>query len=111
MHTLFTGPAPSQFTDKIYEISKTLQEYRICSDLNANISTVGEQQFSVDGKTFIVSVVDGVSDYAEYMKKIFDFEAIKNLFCGEQKINVLVNAMHGGKANIYFDNRHLIIDL
>ena len=43
--------------------------------------------------------MDSVKDYAEYMKEIFDFDAIKKLITGadgKKPFNVLFNAMHGG---------------
>ena len=95
-----SGPAPSQFTDKIYEISTSLTEYKICSDLVVDITKLGEQAFSVDGQAFTVVVIDGVADYRSYMSELFDFDAIKALFCGERKLNLLINAMHGGLCSV-----------
>ena len=43
----------------------------------------------------MVEVKDSVKDYAEYMKEIFDFDAIKKLISGGS-CKVLINAMHGG---------------
>ena len=90
------GPAPSQFTDKIFEITKTISSYSICSELNVDISKLGESDHEVDGRTFSVAVIDGVRDYLVLMRELFDFEAIKELFRGEKALNVRADALSGG---------------
>ena len=60
---------------------------------------IGDTALTVDGNPFVVQVMDSVKDYAEYMKEIFDFDAIKKLITGadgKKPFNVLFNAMHGG---------------
>jgi len=47
-----------------------------------------------------VQIVDTTQDYAELMREIFDFAAIKGLLTGaggQPKLTVLVNALHGGE--------------
>lgn len=91
------GPAPDGVTNKIYEISKNIVEYRICPELHCDISKIGTQEFTVDHRPFTVEVVDSVADYVAYMKEIFDFAAIKNLLHGANgpPLKILINAMHG----------------
>ena len=82
-------------------MTKTITSYKICPDLNPDISTVGSQAFQVDGHDFTLEVIDTVSDYVQYMKKIFDFSAIKTLLQGSDGnpgLKVLINAMHGGNC-------------
>lgn len=89
------GPAPENVTDKIFERTKSISQYKICPDLIADISKVGLSTYTVDGKEFTVQVIDSVLDYVEYMKEIFDFPALKNyLSTGKQ---VLIDAMNGGQ--------------
>lgn len=45
---LSTGPAPEGITNKIFEISKSLQEYYICPELKVDLSKIGKQTFEVD---------------------------------------------------------------
>ncbi len=61
---------------------------------------IGETTLTVDGHPFVVQVKDSVQDYAEYMKEIFDFDAIKKLISGDGGKQVLFNAMHGGTVAI-----------
>ena len=56
---LILGPAPEGITNKIYEVSKSLQEYHICPDLKVDISKIGKQTFEVDTfKPFTGTVQD-----------------------------------------------------
>uniref|UniRef100_A0AAX7UHD5 EF-hand domain-containing protein n=1 Tax=Astatotilapia calliptera TaxID=8154 RepID=A0AAX7UHD5_ASTCA len=90
------GPAPEGITNKIFEISKSLQEYHICPDLKVDLSKIGKQTFEVDTfKPFTVEIVDSVDDYAEMLRGIFDFAALKELLSGANHINVRLDAMHG----------------
>lgn len=45
---LFPGPAPEGITNKIFEISKGLQEYHICPELKVDLSKISKQSFEVD---------------------------------------------------------------
>lgn len=76
----------------------------MCSDLKPDISTVGTQQFTVDGHQFTLEVIDSVADYVAYMKELFDFNAIKSLLQGtggSAPLPVLINAMNGGLIYLY----------
>ncbi|XP_052104503.1 phosphoglucomutase-1-like isoform X2 [Mytilus californianus] len=88
------GPAPEAVTNAMYQLTTTITEYKICKNLNADLSTLGEQKFQVDGRQFTVQVIDSVADYVDYMKEIFDFSAIKS-YLSSQGVNVLLNSMNG----------------
>lgn len=45
---------------------------------------------------FLVEIVDSVKAYAEMLRSIFDFAALKELLSGANHINVRLDAMHGG---------------
>ncbi|XP_072172778.1 phosphoglucomutase-1-like [Diadema setosum] len=87
------GPAPEAITNKIYEHSEKITEYKICRGLQVDLNRIGTTEFKVDGRTFTVEVTDSVDDYLSLMKDIFDFAAIKKLLDGGLK--VVINAMHG----------------
>uniref|UniRef100_A0A8C1DPP5 Phosphoglucomutase 1 n=2 Tax=Cyprinus carpio TaxID=7962 RepID=A0A8C1DPP5_CYPCA len=90
------GPAPEGITDKIFQISKSLQEYHICPELKVDLSTIGKQTFEIDTfKPFTVEIVDSVESYAEMLRDIFDFAALKELLSGPNSINIRLDAMHG----------------
>lgn len=46
---------------------------------------------------FAVEIVDSVESYAEMLRDIFDFPALKELLSGPNHINVRLDAMHGGE--------------
>nr|XP_049572910.1 phosphoglucomutase-1 isoform X5 [Syngnathus scovelli] len=90
------GPAPEGITNQIFEISKSLQEYHICPDLKVDLSKIGKQTFDVaTSKPFTVEIVDSVEAYADMLRGIFDFAALKELLSGANHINVRLDAMHG----------------
>lgn len=43
-----------------------------------------------------MEIVDSVEAYAEMLRGIFDFAALKELLSGAGHINVRLDAMHGG---------------
>jgi phosphoglucomutase len=72
------GPAPEKVTDAIYERTKLVREIRTMSTPDISLDTLGSQHIS---STEVV-VIDPVSDYAEVMRGLFDFDAIRKLFAG-----------------------------
>jgi phosphoglucomutase len=70
------GPAPEKITDAIYEYTKTLSSYRISDAGPVDLDRIG----SIRLEDMEVEVIDSVSDYAELMAGLFDFEAIRALF-------------------------------
>lgn len=93
---ILVGPAPAAVTDHIYTLTKDITEYHICPEVQVDITKIGSQEFPVQDQVFRVEVIDTVLDYSNYMKEIFDFSSIKDLLTGDRKINILVNALHGG---------------
>uniref|UniRef100_H2YQX7 phosphoglucomutase (alpha-D-glucose-1,6-bisphosphate-dependent) n=1 Tax=Ciona savignyi TaxID=51511 RepID=H2YQX7_CIOSA len=88
------GPAPSSFTDKIYQVSKSLQSFRICPEISVDINTIGSHSFTVGNNTFIVDVICGVTDYVDLMKEIFDFQSIKS-YISSQSLKLRFDSLHG----------------
>lgn len=48
-----------------------------------------------------VEIVDPVESYANLMRNIFDFAALKELLSGENHINIRLDAMHGGERKLH----------
>ncbi len=80
------GPAPTSITDKIFEISQTLLEYKIVEGA-IDTSRIGQQSLG-DMK---VTIIDPVTDFANYMENLFDFNAIKALI--ESDFSFVFDAM------------------
>ena len=84
------GGAPEAVTDRIYEETKKITSYQIADTPDIDISQIGE--FSV-GET-VIEIVDSVKDYVEFVKGIFDFDALKGLVSSEN-FKMRYDAMNG----------------
>ncbi|XP_032873975.1 phosphoglucomutase-like protein 5 [Amblyraja radiata] len=91
------GPAPESVTEKIYQISKTIEEFATCPDLRVDLSRLGRQDFDLENKfkPFRVEIVDIVEVYLNMLRSIFDFSAIKGLLTGPNQLKIRIDAMHG----------------
>jgi phosphoglucomutase len=69
------GPAPEKITDTIYDITKSITEYKILEANDLDLDRLGEAQLG----EMAVEVIDSVADYAELMGELFDFDRIKTL--------------------------------
>ena len=99
------GPAPDAVTNKIYEITTTIKQYKIVSGLQIDIDKIQSTTVQVDGKPFTVDIIDSVNDYVTLMKEIFDFASIKKLIQGSNErppFQILINAMNGGNYKFKF---------
>jgi phosphoglucomutase len=70
------GPAPESLTEAVYAKSRVLGEYRFMECPDLPLDTQGEYRL---GDT-VVQVIDPVSDYADVVRELFDFAAIRRLF-------------------------------
>ena len=96
------GPAPEWVTDRIFEVTKAIAEYRILVAHDVDLSTLGTTRLG----DMEVEVVDPVADYAALMDRLFDFEAIRGLFAGG--FTMRFDAMHaitGPYAEEILENR------
>jgi len=69
------GPAPEKITDAIYNITKSITEYKILEADDLDLDRLGAAQLG----EMTVEVIDSVADYAELMGELFDFDRIKTL--------------------------------
>jgi phosphoglucomutase len=83
------GPAPEKITDALYENTKTITEYKIADIADINLDNMGQQKID----DLIITIIDPVSDYAELMAKIFDFDLLKSSISSGY-ITLCFDAMH-----------------
>jgi phosphoglucomutase len=83
------GPAPEKVTEAIYERSKTIEGYRILEAPDVNLDQIGTSKLG----EMTVEVIDSVSDYAELMESLFDFDRIRQLLASGQ-FRLCVDSMH-----------------
>jgi len=94
------GPAPEANTNEIYSKTQTIKSYKICNDITVDLSTIGSQNWEVEGRMFTVTIKDSVDDYTQLMKEIFDFDMLKKLISGtddQPPFKFLASAMYGGE--------------
>jgi len=83
------GPAPETFTNKVFEQTKSLQRYLI-SD-NPDIALDEANEFDVAGTH--ITILNSVSDYADLMEHLFDFDLIHSMF-NSGLFSMAFDAMH-----------------
>lgn len=91
------GPAPESVTNKIFDISKTLDDYKIVALPEFDLSTIGSLQTG----PIEVEIIDSTKDYVEMLKDTFDFTAIKKFLADsteKQGFKLLFDAMNGVTA-------------
>ncbi len=96
------GPAPEKLTEAIFEKSLAISEYRIFEGFDFDPEKLGESRI---GK-MTVEVIDPVSDYAELMASLFDFDSIRSLL--NDGFDIRFDAMHavtGPYAKEMFEKR------
>ncbi len=97
------GPAPEKITEAIYRKSQEIERYRIVDCGELDIDKPGEQQLG----SMQIEIIDPVSDYAELMQELFDFDRIHSLI-NSGLFEMRFDAMHavtGPYAVEIFENR------
>jgi phosphoglucomutase len=83
------GPAPEAVTDAIHVRTLDIDRYLIIDAPVVDLDVIG----TTDILDTRIEVVDPVSDYAELMETLFDFEAIRDLL-GNGEFRMRFDAMH-----------------
>jgi len=89
------GPAPEKVTEAVFARSKELSEIHTSDSADIALDVLGDT--TLDG--MLVTVIDPVETYAELMRTLFDFEAIRKLFAGGFRLRYdAMNAVGGPYA-------------
>lgn len=83
------GPAPEKITEAIYRISLEINEYHTIDTADINIDVEGEQMLG----DMCVEIINPITDYADMMESLFDFDAMRNLLSSE-KFTMRFDAMN-----------------
>ncbi len=83
------GPAPEALTDAVYDATRAIQEYRLFESDDIDLDSLGEIQLAETR----IEIIDTVTDYADFMQHLFDFDAIRALF-KSGLFHMLFDAMH-----------------
>ncbi|MEW7008032.1 alpha-D-glucose phosphate-specific phosphoglucomutase [Lentilitoribacter sp. EG35] len=96
------GPAPEQITNKVFELSQNIQEYKILKSEDIDLSLIGKKSIGL----MQIEIIDSVNDYAELMETLFDFPKITAMFrSGFRFAFDAMSAVTGPYALEIFENR------
>jgi phosphoglucomutase len=97
------GPAPEKITEAIYQQSREITQYLTVEAADIDLDTIGEQQLG----DMRVEIIDPVSDYADMMEQLFDFDAMRSLLTSgsfSMRFDAM-NAVTGPYAHEILENR------
>lgn len=78
------GPAPEKITDAIYARTQVIDVYKIADVPDVDLDAIGTLKVA----DMEVEVIDPVSDYAELMESLFDFDAIRAMIAAGTRVVV-----------------------
>ncbi|KAK6527042.1 Phosphoglucomutase-2 [Arthrobotrys megalospora] len=85
------GPAPESVTNNIFKASKEIGEYKVDTRVEEiDLETIGTTTYG----DLEVEIVDGVQDYVDMLKEIFDFDLIRDFLKKNPDFRVLFDALH-----------------
>jgi phosphoglucomutase len=70
------GPAPEKLTEAVYARSQVIDRLRMADTPDVDIDRLGSSTI----EHTLVEVIDPVADYAELMRSLFDFDALRAMF-------------------------------
>jgi phosphoglucomutase len=96
------GPAPEAFTQRVYERSAVIDRYYDCDAEDIDLDQQARSQLG----TLQVEVIDPITDYAELMQTLFDFESIAQMLDADMRICVdTMHAVNGPYAREILERR------
>ncbi|THX11631.1 phosphoglucomutase [Aureobasidium pullulans] len=93
------APAPESVTNKIFETSKTLTEYKISDIPDVDLATIGSKTYG----DLEVEVIHSTEDYVKMLKDIFDFDLIKSFLKEHPDFKILFDGLSGVTGNYGID--------
>ncbi|MEM8591135.1 MAG: alpha-D-glucose phosphate-specific phosphoglucomutase [Pseudomonadota bacterium] len=96
------GPAAESVTDKIFARTTEISEYHIADGADVDLALLGETTLS----NMAIEIIDPVTDYADLMESLFDFNAIGGLFVSGFRMRFdAMHAVTGPYAREILENR------
>ncbi|OOZ40226.1 alpha-D-glucose phosphate-specific phosphoglucomutase [Solemya pervernicosa gill symbiont] len=96
------GPAPEQLTEAVFQRSLEITQYNIAEGAETDLDQVGVSSAG----DMVVEIIDPVSDYAELMEELFDFDKISALFASGFRMRFdAMNAITGPYAKEILEQR------
>lgn len=86
------GPAPESVTNKIYEYSTEISEYKVDDSVtDVDISAIGTKSYG----PLEIEIIDSTKDYVDFMKEIFDFDLIRSFIKSNPDFKILFDSLNG----------------
>lgn len=82
------GPAPESVTNEVYALSLNIERYNILGTADINLGVIGTQSL----EEMQVDIINPVTDYADLMESLFDFNAISKMIASD--FTLCFDAMH-----------------
>ncbi len=70
------GPATESITEAIYQCTTSISRYKTLESMDINLDQIGISRLN----EMQIEVIDPVTDYADLMQTLFDFDCIQELF-------------------------------
>eukprot|EP00744_Colponema_vietnamica_P003892 GILI01005900.1.p2 GENE.GILI01005900.1~~GILI01005900.1.p2 ORF type:complete len:570 (-),score=236.87 GILI01005900.1:144-1853(-) len=87
------GPAPEDVTNRIYEETTKIANFKIVQELpDIDLSVVARHEL-IPGQ-FVVEVIDCTEDYVKMCRRLFNFDLLKS-FISRPDFSFIYDAMHG----------------
>ncbi|VAX10023.1 Phosphoglucomutase [hydrothermal vent metagenome] len=83
------GPAPENLTNAVFAASCNIKEYRQLDIDDIDLDTLADMQI----ESTHIEIIDTVSNYADFMQHLFDFDSIRALF-KSGLFHMVFDAMH-----------------
>jgi phosphoglucomutase len=95
------GPAPEQLTEAVFARSASVRSIHTSNAADIPLDVQGQYPL----ESMVVEVVDSVGDYAQVMRGLFDFDAIRGLFQRGFRLRFdAMNAVGGPYAKAILEN-------
>lgn len=85
------APAPESVTNRIYEVSRDITEYKSEDLPLVYLESIGEKTYG----PLSVEIIDSTADYVQMLKEIFDFGMIRSYLKANPSFKVLFDALNG----------------
>ncbi|KAK3673017.1 Phosphoglucomutase-2 [Recurvomyces mirabilis] len=85
------APAPESVTNKIFEVSKTIKEYKRVDIPKIDFNEIGSRKAG----PLEIEVVHSTKDYVDMLKEIFDFDLIKSFLKEHSDFKILFDGLSG----------------
>ncbi|KAK4553584.1 Phosphoglucomutase-2 [Recurvomyces mirabilis] len=85
------APAPESVTNKIFEVSKTIKEYKRVDIPEIDFNEIGSRKAG----PLEIEVVHSTKDYVDMLKEIFDFDLIKSFLKEHSDFKILFDGLSG----------------